>query len=133
MWKLPQMPSCSANNANSDKNNFDMFYKIDCCAAIQFLISFLILRNLVSNPGFLFLYFFLLTLYFPVAVIHIINFRLIVRGGGGGGGEIESLIRLVWTQWNLIGKIWLKILLPILSTTIFPKLPFPLSWTKPSS
>ena len=33
LWKLPQMPSCSANNANLDKNNFDMFYKIDCSAA----------------------------------------------------------------------------------------------------
>ena len=35
LWKLPQMPSCSANNANLDKNYFDMFYKIDCCAAIH--------------------------------------------------------------------------------------------------
>ena len=26
-WKLPQMPSCSANDANLDKNNFDMFMK----------------------------------------------------------------------------------------------------------
>ena len=32
--KLPQMPSCSANNANFDqKKQFDMFYKTDCCAA----------------------------------------------------------------------------------------------------
>ena len=31
-WKLPQMPSCSANDANLDKNNFDMFYEIYCCA-----------------------------------------------------------------------------------------------------
>ena len=29
------MPSCSANNANLDKNNFDIFYKIDCRAAIH--------------------------------------------------------------------------------------------------
>ena len=35
LWKLPQMPSCSTNNANLDKTNFDMFYKIDCCAAIH--------------------------------------------------------------------------------------------------
>ena len=35
LFKLPQMPSCSANNANLDKNNFDMIYKIDCCAAIH--------------------------------------------------------------------------------------------------
>ena len=35
LWKLPQMPSCSANYANLDKNNFDMFYRIDCCAAIH--------------------------------------------------------------------------------------------------
>ena len=35
LWKLPQMPSCRANNANLDKNNFDMFYKIDWCAAIH--------------------------------------------------------------------------------------------------
>ena len=35
LWKLQQMPSCSANNANLDTNNFDMFYKIDCCAAIH--------------------------------------------------------------------------------------------------
>ena len=25
LWKLPQMPSCSANNTNVDKTNFDMF------------------------------------------------------------------------------------------------------------
>ena len=30
LWKLPQMPSCSANKAN-----FDMFYKTDCCLAIH--------------------------------------------------------------------------------------------------
>ena len=35
LWKLPQMPSCSTNNANLDKTNFDMFYQIDCCAAIH--------------------------------------------------------------------------------------------------
>ena len=35
LWKLPQMQSCSANNANLDKNNVDMFYKIDCCATIH--------------------------------------------------------------------------------------------------
>ena len=35
LWKLPQMPSCSANNANLDKNNFDMFYQFYCCAAIN--------------------------------------------------------------------------------------------------
>ena len=35
LWKLTQMPSCTANNANLDKNNFYMFYKIDCCAAIH--------------------------------------------------------------------------------------------------
>ena len=35
LWKLPQMPSCSTNNANLDKTNFDMFYKIDCCAALH--------------------------------------------------------------------------------------------------
>ena len=29
------MPSRSTNNANLDKTNFDMFYKIDCCAAIH--------------------------------------------------------------------------------------------------
>ena len=29
-----QMPSWGANNANLDKNNFDIFYQIDCCAAI---------------------------------------------------------------------------------------------------
>ena len=78
MWKLPQMPPCSANNANLDKNNVDMFYKIDCCAAIHgciwmnnvpnesriimlscteisFVIYlFSILRNFKSNPGLLF-------------------------------------------------------------------------------
>ena len=32
--KLPQMTSCSTNNANLDKNNIDMFYKIDCCDVI---------------------------------------------------------------------------------------------------
>ena len=36
---FPQMPSCSANIANMDKNNFDIFYKIDCCAAIHGQIS----------------------------------------------------------------------------------------------
>ena len=35
LCKLPQMPSCSTNNANFNKTNFDMFYKIDCCAAIH--------------------------------------------------------------------------------------------------
>ena len=35
LWKLPQMPSCNANNTNLDRNKFDMFYKIDCCAAIH--------------------------------------------------------------------------------------------------
>ena len=35
LWKLPQMPSCSTNNANLDKNTFDMFDKIDCCAAVH--------------------------------------------------------------------------------------------------
>ena len=35
LWKLPQMPLCSANNANLDKNNFDTFDKIDCCAVIH--------------------------------------------------------------------------------------------------
>ena len=35
LWKLPQMPPCSTNNASLDKNNFDTFYKIDCCAAIH--------------------------------------------------------------------------------------------------
>ena len=35
LWKFPQMPSSSANNANLDKHNFDMFYKIYCCAAIH--------------------------------------------------------------------------------------------------
>ena len=35
LWKLPQMPSCSTNNANLDKNNFYMFYQIDCCTAIH--------------------------------------------------------------------------------------------------
>ena len=29
------MPSCSANNANLDKNNFDMFYKIDWFSALH--------------------------------------------------------------------------------------------------
>ena len=38
LWKFPQMPSSSANNANLDKHNFDMFYKIYCCAAIHFRI-----------------------------------------------------------------------------------------------
>ena len=33
LWKLLQMPSCSANNSNLSKNNDAMFYKIDCCAA----------------------------------------------------------------------------------------------------
>ena len=47
LWKLPQMPSCSANNANLDKNNFDMFYKIDCCAAINGRIW----MNNVSNKS----------------------------------------------------------------------------------
>ena len=28
LWKLPQMPSCSANNANLDENKFDMFTKL---------------------------------------------------------------------------------------------------------
>ena len=27
--------SCSVNNANSDKNKFDIFYRTDCCAAIH--------------------------------------------------------------------------------------------------
>ena len=35
LGKLPQMPSCSANNANLDKNNLEMFYKIYCCVAIH--------------------------------------------------------------------------------------------------
>ena len=35
LWKLLQMPSCSTNNANLDKTNFDMFYKIDYCATIH--------------------------------------------------------------------------------------------------
>ena len=35
LWKLPQIPSCSTNDANLDKNSFDMFYKFDCCAAIH--------------------------------------------------------------------------------------------------
>ena len=35
LWTLPQMPPCSTNNANLDKTNFDMFHKIDCCAAIH--------------------------------------------------------------------------------------------------
>ena len=35
LWKLLQMPSCSTNNTKLDKNNFGMFYKIDCCAAIH--------------------------------------------------------------------------------------------------
>ena len=36
-WKLLQFSPCSANNvnANLDKNSFDMFYQIDCCAAIH--------------------------------------------------------------------------------------------------
>ena len=34
LWKLPQIPSCSTNNANLDINNFDMFYEIDCCVAV---------------------------------------------------------------------------------------------------
>ena len=68
LWNLPQMPSCSTNNANLDKTNFDMFYKIDCCAAIHgwiwmnnvphesriLMLSCWSLRNLESNPGFLF-------------------------------------------------------------------------------
>ena len=33
LWKLSQMPSCSANNM--DKNNFDVFYQIEGCAAIN--------------------------------------------------------------------------------------------------
>ena len=77
LWKLPQMPSCSANNINLDKTNFDMFYNIDCfaaihgriwknyvpnyiriimlaCTTISFVIFFLkFLRQLESNPGFL--------------------------------------------------------------------------------
>ena len=32
---FPQMSSCNANNTNLDKNDFDMFYKIDCTAAIH--------------------------------------------------------------------------------------------------
>ena len=35
LWKLLQIPSCSTNKANLDKNNFDMIYKTDCCAAIH--------------------------------------------------------------------------------------------------
>ena len=35
LWKLLQMPSCSANSANLDKNNCKMLYKIYCCAAIH--------------------------------------------------------------------------------------------------
>ena len=50
------MPSCSTNNANLEKTNFDMFYKIDMllCTEISLVIYiFSILRNLESNPGFL--------------------------------------------------------------------------------
>ena len=73
LWKLPQMPSCSANNANN--NTFDMFYQTDCCAAINgwiwmnttkwkynnyaimlFVISFFDMRSLESNSSFLFFY-----------------------------------------------------------------------------
>ena len=82
MWKLPQMPSYSANKVNLDKNNFDMFYNIDCCAAIHgriwmnnvpnerriimlscTVISFVIFfpnffnRNLESNLGFILFFF----------------------------------------------------------------------------
>ena len=83
LWKLPQRPSCSAN-ANLDKNNFDMFNKIDCCAAIHgqiwmnnipnerriimlsgteinFVISFFNFEKFGVKPGFP--SSFLLTLY----------------------------------------------------------------------
>ena len=78
LWKLPQMPSCSANNANLDKNSFDN-YKIYCCAAIlgwvimllcteiNSVISFFVLRNLESNPGFFFLTH---TVYWELAELH---------------------------------------------------------------
>ena len=95
-WKLPQMPSCSANNADMDKNNFEMFYKIDCCAAIHgriwinnvpnesriimksvLLYLFSILRNLESNPGFLFLTY---TVYHTchVFISHIKHLKLLM-------------------------------------------------------
>ena len=45
LWKLPQMPSCNTNNANLDKTNFEMFYKIDCCAAIHGQIWMNSVRN----------------------------------------------------------------------------------------
>ena len=35
LWKLPQMPPCSTNNANLDKTKFDMFDNIDFYAAIH--------------------------------------------------------------------------------------------------
>ena len=48
-WKLPLItPSCSSNNA---KNNFDLFYKIDCCAAIHGRIW----MNNVPNESIIFM------------------------------------------------------------------------------
>ena len=35
LWKLPQMQSCSTNNANLENTNFDTLYKTDCWAAIH--------------------------------------------------------------------------------------------------
>ena len=72
------MPSCSVNNANLDKINFDRFYKIYCCAAIHgriwrnnvpherrrimlscteisFVISFFNFEKFGVKPGFPFL------------------------------------------------------------------------------
>ena len=71
LWKLPQIHSCSANNANLDKFNFDMFYQTYCCTAIHGRIwmknipneriiimpscteiSFISFVDFESNPGF---------------------------------------------------------------------------------
>ena len=97
LWKPQQMPSCSTNNANLDKTNFDMSYIIiDCCAAINGQIW--MNKNNVANKSRL----IMLSWLKSVLLYHFYQFR-----------EILSQTRFSFyaTQSSHLLKTWKRVIL----------------------